>query len=38
METGLEFKTFGYNIMLNHHLSYKLKLIGIDKFSHLIIF
>lgn len=35
MESRFEFKTFGSDTMLNHHLSKKLKLVGIGKFNHL---
>jgi hypothetical protein len=35
-ESRLELRTFGSNTMLNYHLSQKLKLIGRDKFNHLI--
>jgi hypothetical protein len=35
MELRFEFKTFGSDIMLNHHLFKKLKLVRIGKFNHL---
>jgi hypothetical protein len=35
-EPRFELKTFDSDIMLNHHLSQKLKLIERDKFNHLI--
>jgi hypothetical protein len=36
VESGFELMTSGFDIMLNHHLSQKFKLIGRDKFNHLI--
>jgi hypothetical protein len=36
MESRFEFKIFGSDTILNHHLSQKLKFIGRDKFNHLI--
>jgi hypothetical protein len=35
-KSKFELKIFGSDTMLNHHLSQKLKLIGRDKFNHLI--
>jgi hypothetical protein len=37
MELRFDPKTFGADTMLNYQLSQKLKLIGRDKFNHLII-
>jgi hypothetical protein len=36
MKSRFELRTFGFDTMLNHHLSQKLKLIGRCKFNHLI--
>jgi hypothetical protein len=36
IESRFEFKTFGFDTILNHNLPYKLKLIGRGKFNHLI--
>jgi hypothetical protein len=35
-KTSFEFKTFSYDIRLNHHLFLKIKLIKNYKFNHLI--
>jgi hypothetical protein len=35
-ELRFELMTFGFDTMLNHHLSQKLKQIGKSKFNHLI--
>jgi hypothetical protein len=35
-ESKFEFRTFGSDTKLNHYLFQKLKLIGRDKFNHLI--
>ena len=35
-ELKFDLRTFGFDTMLNHHLSKKLKLIERDKFNHLI--
>jgi hypothetical protein len=37
MESKFDFRTFGFDTMLNYHLFQKLKLIGRNKFNHLII-
>ena len=37
MVLRFELGTFGFDTMLNHHLSQKLKLMKIGKFNHLII-
>jgi hypothetical protein len=36
MESRFELRTFGFDTMLDYHLSQKLKLIGRGKFNHLI--
>jgi len=36
IESRFELRTFGFDTMLNHHLSQKFKLIEIGKFNHLI--
>ena len=36
MESRFELKTFVFDTMLNHHLFQKFKLIGKNKFNHLI--
>lgn len=36
MESRFDLRTFDFDTMLNHHLSQKLKLIGIGKFNNLI--
>jgi hypothetical protein len=36
-ESGFAFRTLDFDIIINYHLSQKFKLIGNDKFNHLVI-